>query len=57
MRKILISEKGEFKDTRRNDYSTAAAVKLLAGLINGSSKTDESEKVETRKKLDRDTAA
>lgn len=47
MRKILISDKDEFKKVRKSDYRTSAAVKMLASLIHKSEKNDESERVET----------
>lgn len=51
MRKILISEKGEFKKGERNDYFRGAAVKMMASVI-GKIEGKNEKKVIVEKKKD-----
>lgn len=53
MRQILMSEPGEFKMKKDNDYIRSAAVKMLAKLIKKSEQSDDAEVVVSNKAIQR----
>lgn len=53
MRKILMSEKGEFKKQGKEDYVRATAVKMVAAVIKKAEREDDKDVVVSKEAMQR----